>query len=166
MMEQLQALRARFDELEQRQQYIVMAAIVVITLFLFMTIIYRPLSSSLAAERAAYYSQTELRDWMQAQVNVLKSQSSQSPSTSNRGNRTASVLINQTAAQNAIQISRSQPRSNNQYQIWLDKVAFNQLLVWLTDLQSEYGIHVHSINISKAEENGEVRVNLTFQDGL
>ena len=85
MMEQIQALKARFDELEQREQYILMAAAVAITLFLFMTIIYRPLSSSLAAERADYYAEVELRDWMQVQVNQLKSQSSQSASTSNRG---------------------------------------------------------------------------------
>ncbi len=164
-MEQIKLIRARFDALEQRQQFLVLGVGLALFLFLFMTLVYRPLSASLAAERASYFNQTELRDWMQAQVTLLKSQASQAPGRSNRGNRTASVLINQTAAQNAIQISRSQPRSNNQYQIWLDKVPFNQLMVWLTDLQNDYGIHVHSINISKAEENGLVRVNLTFQDG-
>ena len=165
MMEQIQMLKARFDELEQREQYLLLAAGAVIIIFLFMSLVYRPLSSALTSERAAYFSQTELRDWMQTQVTLLKSQSSSSPATANRGNRSASVLINQAAAQNSIQISRSQPRGNNQYQIWLDKVPFNQLMIWLTDLQNDYGIHVQSINISKAEEEGQVRVNLTFQDG-
>ena len=166
MMEQWQLLKARFDQLETRQQYLAMLGTVVIIAFLFMTLIYRPLNSSLTAEKAAYFSQMELRDWMQAQVTQLKSQSGNSPNTSNRGNRSASVLINEAATKNTIQISRSQPRSNNQYQIWLDKVTFTQLMTWLTELQTDFGIHVHTINISKAEDAGLVRVNLTFQDGV
>ena len=165
-MEQLQELKARYQQLEQRQQYLVIAVAVALTIFLFMTLVYRPLSTSLESERAAYYSQTQLRDWMQSKVTQLKNQAKPTAGANNRGSQSATVLINQTASKNSIQISRSQPRSNNQYQIWLDKVTFNQLMVWLTDLQNDYGIHVHSINVSKAESDGQVRVNLTFQDGM
>ena len=165
-MEKLQALKARFEELEQREQYLLIVAAIVIGIFIFVSLIYRPLSSSLDSARNAYYSQNELREWMQVQVTQLKQSSSSSGSTSKRGNRSASVVINQAASQTSIQISRSQPRSNNQYQIWLEDVPFNQLMVWLNSLQSDYGIHVHAINISRAEDNGKVRVNLTFQDGV
>ena len=165
-MEQLQALKARFEQLEQREQLLLTVAAMVIGIFIFVTLIYRPLSGSLDSARNAYHSENELRDWMQVKVAQLKQSSGTSSTASKRGNRSASVVINQAASQNSIQISRSQPRSNNQYQIWLEDVPFNQLMVWLADLQTDYGIHVHAINISRAEDNGKVRVNLTFQDGV
>ena len=165
-MEQFQALKARFDELDQREQYLLMLAALVIAVLIFVSAVYRPISGSLESARSAYHSQTELRNWMQRQVSQIKQSTNTSASASKRGNRSASVVINQAASQNSIQISRSQPRNNNQYQIWLEDVPFNQLMVWLNSLQSDYGIHVHAINISRAEDNGKVRVNLTFQDGV
>lgn len=160
-----QTMRQQFRELEQREQRLVLLAAVLIAGLLMFFVIYKPIAAELKSVRQSHQAQLSLRDWMQVQVNELKQNKGAGSATDSRGNRSVSVLINQTAAQNQIQISRSQPRGNNQHQIWLDQVSFNQLMVWLTALQSDFGIFVHSINISKADSAGLVRVNLTFQDG-
>ncbi len=164
-MSQWQELKEWFQALEQREQHVLIGAGLVVGILLVYLLAFRPLSNSLSNVQSSYQSQQALRDWMQVQVEQLKQSSGNAGSQTNRGNRSVNVLINQTAGANQIQISRSQPRGDNQYQIWLDKVTFRQLMTWLNDLQTNYGIFVYSINISKAEEGGQVRVNLTFQDG-
>jgi general secretion pathway protein M len=165
MMSQYQELKEWFKGLEQREQHLLVLAGVVIGAIVIYLLAFKPLATNLDSVKSSYQSQQALRDWMQVQVQQLKQSKSTGANQNNRGNRSVNVLINQTAAANQIQISRSQPRNENQYQIWLDKVTFSQLMTWLNNLQSEYGIFVYSINISKSEEEGMVRVNLTFQDG-
>lgn len=164
-MEYFASFKEWFQKLEQREQHLVILAGVVIAAVLIYFAAYRPVADNLDKVRSSHQSQLALHDWMKVQVAQLKKTKGSNATASKRGNRSFSVLINQTASADQIQISRSQPRGDNQYQIWLDKVKFNQLMVWLNKLQTDYGIYVHSINISKAEEGGEVRVNLTFQDG-
>ena len=161
-MTQIEELQARFNALEKREQNLLTLAAVVVSICLVYLVLYKPLAGSVAQLQASHVSQTNLRDWMELQVAQLKA-SGTSGATRVSSNKSLSTIINETAAANQIQISRSQPRPDNQYQIWLDKVTFNQLVTWLNSMQNDHGIFVQTVNISSTDNNGEVRVSLSFQ---
>ena len=43
-------------------------------------------------------------------------------------------------------------------QVWIDNIAFNQLLTWLEKLANNEGIHVDTIDLTKGDQPGQVRV--------
>ena len=161
-MSQLQELQERFNALESREQNLLTLAGIVLVVCLVYLILYKPLATSVQQLQDNHVSQTNLRDWMTLQVTQLKASGSQTTGTP-KSNKPLSTIINETASANQIQISRSQPRPDDQYQIWLDKVGFEQLVQWLATMQTDHGIYVQTVNISRAEANGEVRVSLMFQ---
>jgi len=165
-MSQLQELQARYKALESREQNLLLVAAVVVSICLVYLILYKPLANSVEQLQKSHVSQTNLRDWMTLQVAQLKSSGAATGKTVTKSTKPLSSIINETALANQIQISRSQPRPDNQYQIWLDKVTFSQLVRWLDSMQSDHGIFVQTVNISRAENNDEVRVSLMFQGSL
>ena len=111
----------------------------------------------------ANVSDMELLIWMKQSAAQIKSSGGNAQETRRRG-RNLNQILNSTSGVSQIAISRSQPRDNQQHQIWLDEVEFNQLLRWLSELQNDYGVFVSNLNLSSSPKTGYVRANITFQD--
>ena len=156
-------LSNKYNALESREQSILLSGAVVVSIFILYVAIYKPMNDSIVKLEQSTVSKQKLVSWMTESVSAIKG-SATSNGTSKRNGRSLNVIINTTASQAKISISRSQPRDNKQYQIWLDTVLFNDLLVWLNTLQKDYGIYVQAINIGATDSDGQVRINLTFQD--
>lgn len=165
-MEQLQELKQRYAQLEKREQNLLLAAGLVAAVCLFYLIIFKPLNSSVTQLKKSQIEQQRLKSWMQQQVATVKTKGSKTNTGTARGNQSLSVLINKTASSLSLQISRSQPRDNKQYQIWLEDVPYKTLLKWINTLQTQYGINVYSINISSTDNKAVVRANLIFEDSV
>ncbi|MFT5450643.1 MAG: general secretion pathway protein M [Enterobacterales bacterium] len=153
----------KYQALESREKRILNSGILVLSIFIIYTLLYKPMNDSIIRLEKSNVSNQQLLEWMTQSVASIKGSTS-SKSLSKRNGRSLNVIINTTASSSRISISRSQPRDNNQYQIWLDKAIFNDLLLWLNILHKDYGIFVSSINLGVTETDGQVRVNLTFQD--
>ena len=74
----------------------------------------------------------------------------------NRGG-SLSTIVNRVAKQHQINIDRMQPQGE-QIQVWVDEVSFNQLLQWLNDLTLKQGLQINSIDVSKGNSEGSVKV--------
>ena len=63
---------------------------------------------------------------------------------------------------------RSQPTSTNGVRIELEGVAFDDLVLWLGDLSSQYGMHVQAGSLSANSQVGPGRINasLTLERAL
>jgi general secretion pathway protein M len=153
----------KYHALDNREKKILISGILVVSIFIIYTLMFKPLNDSINHLEKSNASNQQLLEWMTQSVASIKGSSS-SKSVSKRNGRSLNVIINTTASSSSISISRSQPRDNNQYQIWLDKAMFKDLLLWLNVLQKDYGIFVSTINLGVTEIKGQVRVNLTFQD--
>ncbi len=164
MNDQINALKTKYLALENSEQKIVLLGAIVVVIFVLYSLIYKPLNSSIEQLQASNQSSQELLVWMAESVASLKGGTKSSPGVDKRRGRSLNVIINTTASVSKISISRSQPRDNDQYQIWLDKAVFNDVMAWLNVLQQDYGIHVSSINLGSTQSKGLVGVNLTFQD--
>ena len=156
-------LMNKYHMLESREKKILNSGILVVSIFIIYTLIFKPMKDSIVRLEKSNANNQQLLEWMTKSVASIKGSSS-GTNTSKRKGRSLNVIINTTASRARISISRSQPRDNNQYQIWLDKAMFKDLLLWLNILNKDYGIFVSSINLGVTEVKGQVRVNLTFQD--
>ena len=163
-MSEFNELITKYNNLERREKNLLHFGAIVLLTFLLFILIYKPLNNSITKLEISNSKNQELLVWITQAVGTLKGSTGTVNKTDKRRGRDLNVIINTTASSSSISISRSQPRDNNQYQIWLDKAMFNDLLLWLSVLHKDYGIFVSSINLGVTEVKGQVRVNLTFQD--
>ncbi|MCP3673792.1 MAG: type II secretion system protein M [Gammaproteobacteria bacterium] len=157
-------LTDKFKAMENREQKILVSGLIFVLLFIVYSMIYKPMTSSIGSLQKSNAENQQLRIWMAESVAAIKNSSGSKSNTNKRRGRSLNEVINSTASDAKISISRSQPRDNNQYQIWFDQIVFNELLVWLNVLQTDFGVYVSNINLGTTNKNGLVRVNLTFQD--
>jgi len=163
-MNGLRQLTENFNALESRERKMLTLGMLVVVIFIIYGLIYKPMNGAINRLQSSNQSNQELLLWMSKSVASIKGTSASGSKVDKRRGRSMNVIINTTASSAKITISRSQPRDNNQYQIWIDQVAFNEMLVWLNQLQQDYKINVSNINIGTTESRGQVRVNLTFLD--
>jgi len=154
----------KFNTLDSRERKFLISGIIFVSLFVVYSLIYKPMISSIDQLQKSNADNQQLLVWMTQSAATIKASSGGTGTVSKRGNRNLNEVINTTSSKAKISISRSQPRDNNQYQIWLDQVVFNDLLLWVNVLQNEYGVYVQNINLGTTDKKGLVRVNLTFQD--
>ena len=157
-------LTEKYNSLESREKRILLSGALFVLLFIIYALIYKPMTSSIDRLQQSNINNQDLLVWMTQSVANIKATSGGGKKADKRRGRSLNQVINSTASSAKIAISRSQPRDNKQYQIWLDQVVFNDLLLWLNVLQSDYGVFVSNINLGTTDKKGYVRVNLTFQD--
>ena len=79
------------------------------------------------------------------------------------------IIIDQTLRGRGLYqfMSRSQPTPGG-IRVELQGVAFDELVLWLGDLNQQYGMHVQSGSLSRATQSGPGRVNanLTLERAL
>ena len=157
-------LKDKYNTLEASERKMLTFGSVFVVFFFVYALLYKPMVNAIDRLEKSNATQQELLVWMKQSVASLSGKTSGRNAIDKRRGRALNVVINTTASSARLNISRSQPRDNKQYQIWLDQVVFNDLLRWLDVLQKDYGIFVSNINLSTTDEKGKVRVNLTFQD--
>ncbi len=163
-MSNLNDLKDKYNSLDSQEKKLLTFAGIFVIVFLTYFTIYQPMATSITNLQKSNTESQKLLIWMSQSAATIKKSTGGSNKAKSRGGRSLNQLINSTASKAKISISRSQPRDNNQYQIWLDQVVFNELLLWLVKLQTDYGIFVSNINLGTSDKSGLVRVNLTFQD--
>ncbi|HFB64206.1 MAG TPA: type II secretion system protein M [Aeromonadales bacterium] len=82
-----------------------------------------------------------------------------------KSNQPASQIATQSAKKFGIVLTRVQPKRNNQLGLWLDTVKFNDLMLYLEDIQQK-GLGIDSIDINKSPNPGFVKVTLTVSGGV
>ena len=57
---------------------------------------------------------------------------------------------------------RSQPTANNGIRVEFENVAFDELVIWLGDLGSQYDLHVQAGSMSVQTQAGPGRINASL----
>lgn len=144
-----------FSRSEREQRLVLAAALVVAIGFLWWGI-WQPQQQSLTQARASLAAQQGVHSWMQEQAQtLLQKQSGQQVRPVFTGS--LSQLASSSSKRYRIQISRLQPESSGQLQLYLEDVDFNQLLAWLGYLQGR-GVRVNAIDLVATDDPGIVRI--------
>ncbi|TWX55230.1 type II secretion system protein GspM [Colwellia hornerae] len=148
-------MKTWWQQLKSSEQRLVAMTSFVVVLFLFYSAVWQPLVTNTDKTQQKIVRQQALYTWVQE--NTQRYQQSQKRVATSASNASISSIVNSSAGRNNISIARLQPQGED-LQVWIDEVPFTQLLSWLEFLANNEGLLVKSIDLSKADRNGVVRV--------
>lgn len=148
-------MKTWWQQLKNSEQRLVALMGCVVVLILFYSVVWQPLVNNISKSEQKLARQQALLTFVQESTQRYKL--SQKSGTSARSSGSLSSIVNRSAARNSISIARLQPQGED-LQIWIDEVPFTQLLSWLEFLANNEGLIVKSIDLSKADRQGVVKV--------
>ena len=151
----LASIKTWWQGLNLREQRLVLVMGSAASLFLLYALIWQPLNDNLANTEKSLASRQALLTWVTD--NTARYQGIKSTSGNPKSSGSLSSIVNRTANQQQLTITRMQPQGET-LQVWLDSVPFTQLLFWLENLANNEGLQVQAIDLAKGDEQGEVRV--------
>ncbi len=151
----LASIKTWWQGLNLREQRLVLAMGSAFSIFLLYSLVWQPLNDNLAQTKKRLASRQALLTWVTD--NTARYQSVKSLGGNQKSGGSLSSIINRTANQQQLTITRMQPQGDN-LQVWLDSAPFTQLLFWLEHLANIEGLQVQAIDLTQGNNEGEVRV--------
>lgn len=157
-------MKAWFAALDQRERVFVLAGAVVVVITLLYAFIWAPLDNGHKA------LQSNVVTWERALAELRPLKGLQAASTSARptvaggSNQTPVVIVDLTLRARGLDrsLQRSQPTTSNGIRVEFENVAFDDLVMWLGDLSTQYAMQVSSGSLSVASRAGPGRINATL----
>ncbi|MDX1515806.1 MAG: type II secretion system protein M [Woeseiaceae bacterium] len=157
-------MRDWYDNLEQREQLFVAVGGVVLILILFWALIWLPLSRAHEAAQANVARwQNSLSELQMISARVQSGDASQSASRPIALDESPVVIVDRSLRERSLNntVKRQQPTPNG-IRVEFENVAFDQLVVWLGELQTRYAMDVQAGSLSLASRAGPGRINASL----
>ena len=157
-------MRNWFDSLEQREQLFVAAGALVVFVTLIYAFVWLPLDKGQQSMSAS------IATWERS-IADLRPLSGAWPGSQNTGQptqlnlqQTPVVIIDQSLRARGLDnaLKRSQPTTSNGIRVEFENIAFDELVLWLGDLSTQYDMHVTTGSMSATRQAGPGRINATF----
>jgi general secretion pathway protein M len=164
-MKQLDDIKNWYQGLQQRERQLVLAASAVIIITLLYLTIWEPIHQGIEDQTQKYQTQADILDWMQtASVEVRTLKASGAAKRRINSSQPVTLLVENSAATAGIKpyLSKLESTSEKGARITIDAASFDQLLLWLNTLQSQYGITVSSANLDRNNTPGAVNARMTL----
>ena len=156
-------MRDWFESLEQREQMFVGGGAVLVVVVLFWALIWNPL------DKGQRNARDNVSTWERsiAELRPLRAMAPVSSTPAQRGpasNQAPVVIIDQTLRARGLDrsLKRSQPTTSTGIRVEFENVAFDDLVLWLGDLSSQYGMDVQAGSFSRSARSGAGRINATL----
>ncbi|MFG0832745.1 GspM family type II secretion system protein ExeM [Aeromonas bivalvium] len=146
-------MMARFElwwrGLSAREQRLVAVGGSVLLVGLFYWLVWQPLGNRIEERERQVKSQQQTLIWLKEKgEQVLAAQAGSGRNMDLGG--TLDGVVNRTAFNHKIKIARLQPQGQ-ELQVWIDQVAFDDLLMWLAELTDKYGVRVQVIEVAREQ---------------
>lgn len=150
------------SERDQNALKLLALALLVIGLYL---LVWLPAQNFAARARADADREQRLLQWLQQNQSVAREIAARSATGATPGDlRGQSLLsvVGGVAKTHGIELRRFEPEGDTRMRVWLEKVPFNQMLLWLDGLAKQYGIQVEQISVERSDAPGIVTARLTL----
>lgn len=164
MNEWLQALRAKWDELQVRERQILMLGAAFVVAAIVYGGIMLPLShSKMALQKSVDRAQTNLV-WMRNAVTQIKTlrREGKAPQAL-KGSLLATVDASARDAGLSGAIKSLQQDSSSSVRARLEDAPFDTVLSWLAGLEEDYGVHVDSLDLDRAKDTGKINASVVLR---
>jgi general secretion pathway protein M len=153
-----------FESLAQRERLFVSAGGAVLLVALIYAFVWLPLDKgqqSMSASIATW--ERSLAD-LQPLSSLQLGNSINGPTAGANSPQTPVVIVDQTLRARGLDnsLKRSQPTTTNGIRIEFENIAFDDLVLWLGDLSTQFGMHVTTGSMSATSQAGPGRINATF----
>jgi len=164
-MKQLEDIQHWYQGLQQRERQLVLTASVVIVITLLYLTIWEPIHKGIEDQTQKYQTQADILDWMQAaaiEVRTLKVSGAAKRSTNS--SQPVTLLVENSAATAGLKpyLRKLESTSDKGARVTIDAASFDQVLLWLNTLQTQYGISVSSANLDRDDKAGAVNARMTL----
>jgi len=155
-------VRDWFESLEVRERWFVMTGAAIVAVALLWGLVWAPL------DKGHHDLQQRVETWERSLAELRPLAAMPQPTGTTPGARPSAaaqspvVIVDTTLRSHGLgQPKRSQPTPNG-IRVEFENVAFDQLVVWLGELSSQYGMEVQSGSLSPAPVNSPGRINATL----
>ena len=155
-------MRSWFESLEARERLFVATAAVVLVLAVFYLAIWTPLDRGEDDVAASVENWRTALAELQSIKGVLQT-AGESRTQAGLG-QSLVVVVDNTLREHGLysSLQRSSPTTSNGIRLEFENVAFDDLVLWLGDLASNYGLQVQSGSFSTPADEASGRVNATL----
>lgn len=162
--ETLTQARERFLALQPRERWMLgvgAAALLITVLYL---ALWEPLVQARTQRAAALDASREIAIKLEQAAQQIRASAGNNPAAT--AGRTLSLLaaVDQASKQGALgkPPSRLQPEGDREVRVWIEDVAFDALVRWLSELQRRYGVSVQTMDVEPQSTPGQVNVRLSL----
>lgn len=145
-------MKQKWQQLQPREQQLVLISAILLVVFIGYSLVWQPLNANITKAEQKLARQQQLLTWVMEQGQTL-----QAGASATKASGSLTSIVNSTARQAGIKVSRMQPKGDS-LQLWLDDIAFDQLLAWLLQLKQNYQLHIEAIDITNTDTQGVVEV--------
>lgn len=157
--------RGWFYGLSSRDQTALKWMMFVLAIVMLYLLFWLPTQNSLQQSKAERDQAYQDLVWVKANerraLNITSSNPRQNSEQVLAGRSLLSV-VSSSAQQFKVELQRFEPRGESRVSVTLDKVAFNQMMLWIGNLSDQYGIRVDQISVDKTDLPGRVSARLSF----
>ena len=156
-----------WNNLSERERWIVGGGGTLTLLFLLYALVWHPFHTNLLNLRQTVAAQRQDLAWMrQAALEVKRLSASPVTATARQGNpQSLLTLVDQTARAAGLGpvMKRIEPQGEDKLRVQFEQVNFDQLVRWLGSLEQEYGVTSASVSLDRQAEAGRVDARLVLQ---
>jgi general secretion pathway protein M len=160
-------MRAWFERLDPRERLLVTAGAAVLLLLLVYALAWAPLRSAYRSMQENVTDQRETAAWMQESAQrLLQLKGRRGPAAQGLGGQSLLALADSSARADGLGdvLRRVEPDGSDSVKVWMDGASFDQLLRWLGNLDTRYGINIDAVTMERAAGMaGRVNIRLTLQ---
>jgi general secretion pathway protein M len=153
-----------YENLSSKDRFAVRVLSFVLLIFLIYVAIWKPAKAFRESAQSDMDYYQHLVEWIktnQSQIRLSATNTGQSNSQIQNSQQLVSAVSNM-AKQYKLSLKRLEPSGDHKIRIWLEKSSFNDTILWLQNLNKNYGIHVSQIAIERNDTPGLVDITLTL----
>ena len=155
-------IKAQLEQLNDRERFMVYAAAIALAVFLPYQLLWAPLMNTVEDKRTKIEKQERDLVWMQshlAEVRRLSFTSSMTPSSG----KSLYGVVEKTARQKFGGDIRVQQEGKKGIRIQIKNTGFDEVMIWLDDLQFRHKIYVKDFKIDSEKVVGRVRASILVE---
>ena len=155
-----------WNNLQTREQNMVLIASIVVVLFLFYSVAWSPLVKARDNKRMQVENNQQLLSWMQAKSTEVKQLKLTNPNILRSDSKRSLLAIVDSLANRLglrAAIRQIQPDGPHAATVWIDEIDFDALSTMLGQLDKNSNVIVREANITKLDKVGLVKARLILK---
>ncbi len=152
-----------------REQMILGAGGIVAVIILVWLLAWEPLASEASALKTSISAQQDDLAWMrEAAGEVIALRSQGGATVAGLQGRSLLAVVDQSARQAGLgsALKRVEPEGSAKVRVRFESVSFDQLILWLNQINTQFGVSAEQVSIEPENESGRVTVRLTLHAAL
>ena len=157
-----------FKSISNSERISMLVGVVLVTIFLLYQLVFSPLHNSINKKQQILNDKTQTLHWMQqASVEYLQLQKNKPRQQASRSKNSLLTIIDQTTVKLDVRsfIRRIDPEGENQVQIWLERINFDDLIHLLNILKRNHNISVENLSVNRQSDYALVNARVTVKGG-